>query len=265
MNDKTWTCMNCGASWNRNLYCKECGKPRSESETKPKEQKQKETKPNTSPQQEKARKNGKWKIIAGISLVAIIIIAAVVKSVLMPEPVAYNVQNTVVKQVSSPKKSAEPIGGEVAECVVKIEKSKNKFIKERKVKTDLSLGGLELGMTVDQMHKLMGKELSKTTRDGMTLYEYPNINIGSHGNIITSLVSENEMVKTNRGVKQGDNLSVVQKYYGTDAMETEYEDMILYEYSSVDLDGRPGILRFAVNRETNKVDYISVRLPEFTK
>ncbi len=273
MNDKTWTCMNCGSTGNKYPYCKECGKPRPGYETaskamKPRtdhetESKAMVTKQKIFQQQEKARKKGRWKIIAGISLVAIILIATMVKSILTPEPVANTVQSNKVKQVSSPEKNVKSMKTKVEEVSVNSEKSKNESVKDRKVKTDLSLGGLDLGMTVEQMHKLMGKELSKKTRDGMTVYQYPDIEIGSHGNIITSLVSENGMVKTKRGVKQGDSLSVVQKYYGTDAMETEYEDMILYEYNSKDLDGRPGILRFAIKRGTNKVNYISVRIPNF--
>ena len=261
MSNKVWTCKNCGMKGNTSLYCMECGKPRPDSYTKPRKK-------------EKRR----WKTVALLSVVAIVIIAAVVRSELKQTSTEHTAQTTVKHTVQSTAQSASVKSDSSLEKETEISKQKtadessklrkNEKIKDeaangRKMKTDLSLGGFDLGMTVEQMHKIMGKEISHESINGMTVYQYPDIKIGAHGNIITSLVSENGSVKTKRGVGQGDNFKAVQASYGKDAMKMEYGDMILYEYNYKDLDGRSGILRFAVKRGTEKVDYISVRIPDF--
>lgn len=259
--------MNCGTKGNTSLYCIECGKPRPDFYTEPCAEPRKKVKK-------------KWKIIASLSIAAIVLIAVVVRSELKQtftentvqttakNNVQSTVKNTSAKSDSSLEKETKGTKQEASNEENTNKSSKNEKIKEeavngRKVKTDLSLGGFDLGMTVEQMHRIMGKEISYESINGMTFYQYPDMKIGAHGNIITSLVSENGRVKTKRGVGQGDTLKAVQDSYGKDAMKMEYGDMILYEYNYKDLDGRSGILRFAVKRGTEKVDYISVRIPDF--
>lgn len=129
----------------------------------------------------------------------------------------------------------------------------------REMQTDLSLGGMDLGMTVAQMHETLGQELSTKHKDGMVFYQYPTVEVGTTGDIVTSLVSETDSAVTKRGLHQGSLLREVTNTYGTDYMKSEYGGKDLYEYNYTDLKGQSGILRFAVVQGTDTVNYISIR------
>lgn len=129
----------------------------------------------------------------------------------------------------------------------------------REMQTDLSLGGMDLGMTVAQMHETLGQEISTKQKDGMVFYKYPTVEVGTRGDMVTSLVSETDSAVTKRGLHQGSLLSEVKNTYGTDYMKSEYGGKDLYEYRYTDLQGQTGILRFAVVQGTDTVNYISIR------
>lgn len=129
----------------------------------------------------------------------------------------------------------------------------------REMQTDLSLGGMDLGMTVAQMHETLGQEISSRQKDGMVFYKYPTVEVGTRGDIVTSLVSETGSALTKRGLHEGSLLSDVTDTYGTDYMKSEYGGKDLYEYRYTDLQGQSGILRFAVVQGTDTVNYISIR------
>lgn len=138
----------------------------------------------------------------------------------------------------------------------------------REMKTDLSLGGLDLGMDIDGMHDVLGKEnSSKESQDSpeYMFYYYDDLQVGIKDRSVDALVSDGKSVKTKRGISEGSSLKDVQNAYGSDYTSMDYEDMTLYEYTFRDMKGRPGILRFAVKKKDNKVKYISVRIVEGEK
>lgn len=138
----------------------------------------------------------------------------------------------------------------------------------REMQTDLSLGGLDLGMDIDEMHNALGKENSfKNSQDnpGYKYYYYDDLQVGVKDNVVSALVSDGTSVKTKRGISEGSSVRDVIKAYGTDYTSMDYDDMTLYEYAFRDLKGRSGILRFAITKNDKRVNYISVRITENEK
>ena len=135
---------------------------------------------------------------------------------------------------------------------------------EREMKTDLSLGGLDLGMSTDEMHKALGKEnYKKDSEDvkGMVFYEFDNLEVGVIRDEVNALVSNGNSAKTKRGIHEGSSYQDMIDAYGSDYTKMNYDDKILYEYTFKSLNGKDGLLRFAINKKNDKVAYISVRIP----
>lgn len=131
----------------------------------------------------------------------------------------------------------------------------------REMQTDLSLGGLDIDCTDKDMVNLYGKEDSEKTVNGLVRHKYNGkIEVVTEGNRITALVSDGPNVKTKRGLHEGSTFAEMKKAYGTGYMKSDYNDVILYEYTFSSMKGDSGILRFAVNKSDNTVKYISVRL-----
>ncbi len=136
---------------------------------------------------------------------------------------------------------------------------------KREMKSDLSLGGLDLDMSIDDVRKTLGKENTSEQRGKFNFLLYDNVEVGTYENTVRALVSNGPSAQTKRGIHEGSTLADVQKAYGTDAMVTDYDDLKLYEYSFKSVAGNDGLLRFAVKKSDNTVKYISVRIPEDEK
>ena len=131
--------------------------------------------------------------------------------------------------------------------------------------TNLSLGGLDLGLTVDEMHNRLGNETSTKTDGAFQYYYYDNLKAGIQNGKITSLVSDGSAVKTKSGIHEGSSLDDVIQAYGNNYMRMAYDNLFLYEYEFEGIHGQKGILRFAINQSDNKVNYISVRIKDAPK
>ena len=136
---------------------------------------------------------------------------------------------------------------------------------KREMKSDLSLGGLDLDMTVDEVHKALGKENSTKEEGELHILYYPDLHVNTRDKIVSALVSESPAAETKRGIHEGSSLADIQKAYGTDCATMDYDDLTLYEYSFKSLKGHDGLLRFAVKKSDNTVKYISVRIPQEEK
>lgn len=130
--------------------------------------------------------------------------------------------------------------------------------------TDLSLGGVALGYSVNQMHDILGKETRIDDKGTYKFYNYNDIQVGIKNDKVDALVSNNSVVKTKRGICQGSTLQEILDKYGDNYYKTDYNDLILYEYTFVTDNGKNGILRFAINKSNNQVNYISIRIPDET-
>ena len=134
---------------------------------------------------------------------------------------------------------------------------------QRPVKTDLSLGGIDLGDAVSVIKEVeQGKTENDRKQDGTLVRHYfDDMQIVTEGSEITALVSNNDKVSTKRGIHQGSSFAEVKRAYGTDYYKTGLGgNLTAFEYEAQTADGRPGLVRFAINDDTHKVDYISVRL-----
>ena len=129
------------------------------------------------------------------------------------------------------------------------------------VDSDLSLGGVSLGYSVDKLHEILGREKEQKKGDyGTTVYLYDGLKVGIKDGIVVGLTSDGSTVKTKRDMHEGSNIDDVFAAYGKDYTTTDYDGKNLYEYTFTALNGEKGILRFAVEKSSNKVNYISVRL-----
>ena len=135
------------------------------------------------------------------------------------------------------------------------------------MRTDLSLGGLDVGISTDEMHKALGQEKSSQPAQdipGFVHDFYNGLSVGVKDGQVTTLVSDGANVQTRKGIHQGSSLAEVMSAYGAHYTKQEYNGLILYEYEFFAANGEKGILRFAIKPQNDQVDYISARLPEKT-
>ena len=136
----------------------------------------------------------------------------------------------------------------------------------RNAVTDLSLNGIDLGLQVSQLKSRWGEPSEvKPRSDGNVTYVYDTIEIGIVDNKTHSLLTSDQKFKTLRGMHVGSNYRDVVSAYGSSQHTLEVDDLILYEYDFYSLDNQAGLLRFAVRKSDNRVDYISVRIPDAPK
>ena len=128
--------------------------------------------------------------------------------------------------------------------------------------SELSLGGLEVGITLDEMHSRMGKESSKHQDGKITYYYYDGIIVGVVSNKVIYLGTNEERFETKRGIHKGMKLDEVLRAYGDSYQQKPGEGKMNYDYTFNVADGKKGVLRFTVNPRTNVVDYISARIPD---
>lgn len=130
------------------------------------------------------------------------------------------------------------------------------------VQKELSLSDVSIGEKMFNIEKKLGKPSGLTiTNNGKELiYRYSDLEIVIYNNMAVGLVSYGSSAVTPRGIREGDSLQKVIKKYGEDYLLSEYEDLYLYEYRFSITDKVDGILRFAVKKGTDTVDYISARV-----
>lgn len=127
--------------------------------------------------------------------------------------------------------------------------------------SDLSLGGVDLGDSIDDFHNILGLEDITKQKGNYMFYYYANIQVGVKDGVVDALVSKGSDVETKRGIHQGSSAQDVFDKYGKDYMKFTYDGLTMYEYTFQSIDGRSGLLRFAINGN-NQVQYISVRIPD---
>ncbi len=132
-------------------------------------------------------------------------------------------------------------------------------------KTELSLGGLDIGVSHKQVHDILGKEKSKEEKNNRTILKYDHIDVELQNDNVCSLISNTADALTLRGIHQGSSLQDVIKTYGEASSSFKYDNLIINEYKYTSLDNRQGILRFAIKPENNTVEYISVRFSDELK
>lgn len=137
----------------------------------------------------------------------------------------------------------------------------------KEAKTDLSLGGLDLGDKKSDIEKAkLGKENDTKEESGFVFHYYDDVQVATDGDEVVGLKSVSDRLATKRGIHQGDSLADVKKAYGSDFQKSAGEDgMTYYEYAFQTDAGEEGLLRFVIRNSDQKVGYISARLTRYEK
>ena len=133
---------------------------------------------------------------------------------------------------------------------------------------DLRLGNISIEEDADSVLKKLSNpddsDISNPNGDIILHYgkpsPRPDITINPTTNDwVETIVAVSPDISTPRGLKPSSPVGDVTGFYGTDCKKSQYENLDLYEYEIASKSGQPCILRFAVNRSDNRVDYISIR------
>ena len=126
-----------------------------------------------------------------------------------------------------------------------------------------SLGGVNLGDSIELTNRNLGEAIKKTTKEGNKLrYEYPTMDVAFDYGKVIGIAADDKNVKTTKGLHAGSSLQDVWNNYGKDYMLSNYDNLDLYEYEYKDKSGKDYILRFAVQQGSGVVKYISIRYAE---
>lgn len=144
--------------------------------------------------------------------------------------------------------------------------AKENAVSSQPVKTadsELSLNGVYLGQSWDEAKDNLGRELSTSdSKDGAVHHKFTDMDVVVKDNKVIMLTSLSPVARSKRGIHQGSSFDDVVNAYGDDYQASEYGAQIHYEYTFKTDDGKPGILRFAVSKNSQSVEYISVRLAD---
>lgn len=257
-----WFCMNCGQK-NYGKFCTKCGRPQGKNSVLRQQNQQQMTiippvKTQTSvkqtekilPASQLNNNSTGQSVIDKNKLVKIVVAAVVIIALAGGGYYYYTTQQPVSSEKTMTQEEAKPAEDE------------STAVKE--MKTDLSLGGLDIGDTKDDIKQVEKNLENDMKQEGtLTRYYYDDMQIVIEDNKIVALISNNDSVETKKGLHQGSTFADVKKAYGIDYQQFDAGNGITcYEYSFKSQDGRDGLLRFAVKDSDHKVDYISVRIPD---
>ena len=130
----------------------------------------------------------------------------------------------------------------------------------RNAQTELSLNGMDLGISLDQVRDKLGRENSMKPEGDSKRYYFDDLEVVIKNNEVIAFVTDSNKYKTFRGLSAGASYSDVLNAYGAKSNDNEYEGYILHEYPFKSINGKNGLLRFAVKKSDNRVDYISIRI-----
>lgn len=129
--------------------------------------------------------------------------------------------------------------------------------------SELSLNGVYLDQSWDEAKDGLGRELGTSdSKDGAVHHKFTDMDVVVKDDKVIMLTSASAAAQSKRGIHQGSSLDDVVNAYGDDYQASEYGAQIHYEYTFKTDDGKQGILRFAVSKNSQTVEYISVRLAD---
>lgn len=127
-------------------------------------------------------------------------------------------------------------------------------------RSELSLNGISLGDYWKDVQDMLGKPVTSKPEAGRYVRNtYKDLDVVVRNGVVEALVSHTDEVATKQGIRQGNSLSDVLSAYGSDYLKTDDGDTWFYEYAMNTEQRVPAMLRFAVNKSDNTVQYISVR------
>lgn len=125
---------------------------------------------------------------------------------------------------------------------------------------DIVLAKVRPGSSFAETKRLLGSPLKQEKGNDGIIYTFPNgveVTVNAKADTVRGVTIDTASAVTSRGIRVGASASQVLSAYGNAAV-TAYDKYHLYEYQHT---GSPAsILRFAVDKTTDKVEYIGVRL-----
>lgn len=240
-----WNCT-CGNHATGN-FCPKCGRPRPK-DLQPEETKEIPPSPPTAPMPRPEKKNKAPWIVAGVLIFALAAGGGTY----------YFMQATSAPAAQTETKAPEPQTSSSSSSAEKEAKKEEPQAAKTPSMTELSLAGVNVDDTLDQVHQVLGKESSIQKKDsGMTVYKFLDADVYISNGKVHTLVSNSNQAKTKRGIHQGSSLQAVLNQYGDSYTKQNYNDLVLYEYSLKTDNGTPCMIRFAM--KGNQVNYISIR------
>ncbi len=129
----------------------------------------------------------------------------------------------------------------------------------RNAKTDLSLSGIDLGVSILDAEKIFGKPQKIRRVSDEEMYSYNGLTVYAHDGHVSRILTIDPMRKTLRGLQVGSNYSEVIDKYGAnyiDSVDVAGDIMHNYIYFFTTLDGKQGELCFTLRK--GRVSQISL-------
>ena len=124
---------------------------------------------------------------------------------------------------------------------------------------------MDLDISLADAEKVLGKSTKVERTDGYDRHYYgDNFYIAVNGGKVDAFVTYDPKYKTLRGLHVGSTYKEVVDAYGSNSKDMESDGLALHEYPFNSLEGKPGLLRFAIDN-SGRVDYISIRIVEEPK
>lgn len=113
--------------------------------------------------------------------------------------------------------------------------------------SELSIDGISLGISFDEVQKILGKAQGTREGDKVTYYDYDGLAIAIEDGKVTGLYTDNPSRKTKQGIHAGSSYADMVKVYGQDYEESQDDNDITYVYTISDDNGNSGIFMFVIN------------------
>ncbi|MBO4400680.1 MAG: hypothetical protein J5809_02415 [Selenomonadaceae bacterium] len=128
-------------------------------------------------------------------------------------------------------------------------------------KTDLSLNGIDVGISLERLNEILGAADSVEDFDGYSIYRYGALKAEVRSGKIVALMTDNSKFSTSKNIHVGSTYSEVVSAYGQHASKSS-ERFTIYEYPIKALNDENGVLRFSVDgvHLSDPVVQISARL-----
>lgn len=181
----------------------------------------------------------KYGIIGGVSIILIAILIAV-----------------VVPSNTKTEKSGTTTPSNTSTMPERMETPKNSVNTTMPV---YAINGISLEDSWSSVRKELGAPLSSSDEGIYTRYKYNNLEVVTDKNDVVQAVVTLTSDGATKGICVGDSFSDVVRQYGKDYSASDYDNLTLYEYSFDTPSGKPALFRFAVDKDSHKVSYMSAR------
>ena len=127
--------------------------------------------------------------------------------------------------------------------------------------TDLSLNGIDVGISLERLNEILGANDSVEDFDGYSIYRYGSLKAEVRSGKVVALITDDSRFSTSKNIHVGSTYSEVISAYGQHANKSS-ERFTIYEYPIKALNNGNGVMRFSVDgvHLSDPVVQISARL-----